>query len=46
MSTRSEVLSQYAKLPAFRGMVPADIEVYLDLALEVVEGYAPMLRSL
>jgi len=41
MATRSEVLTQYAKLAAFRGMVSADIEVYLDLALEAVEGYAP-----
>lgn len=46
MATRTEVLAKYAKLPAFRGMVPADREIYLDLALEAVEGYAPMLRSL
>ncbi|MXV76275.1 hypothetical protein F4Z99_18630 [Candidatus Poribacteria bacterium] len=41
MATRDEVLAQYAKLPAFRGLVSADIGVYLDLALEAVEGYAP-----
>lgn len=41
MATRDEVLVQYAKLPAFRGFVSADIGVYLDLALEAVEGYAP-----
>lgn len=46
MATRDEVLAKYAKLPAFRGMVSADREVYLDLALEAIEGYAPMLRSL
>ena len=41
MATRQEVLDRYAKLPAFRGMVSADREIYLDLALEAVEGYAP-----
>ena len=41
MATRETVLAQYARLPAFRGMVSADREVYLDLALEAVEGYAP-----
>ena len=41
MAIRANLLTQYAKLPAFRGFVPADIEVYLDLALEAVAGYAP-----
>ena len=41
MATRDEVIQQYAKLPAFRGLITEDIGVYLDLALEAVEGYAP-----
>ena len=41
MATRAEVLTQYAKLPAFRGFVSSDIELYLDLALEAVESYNP-----
>ena len=41
MATRNEVITGYAKLPAFRGFVSADIGMYLDFALEAVEGYAP-----
>ena len=41
MATRESLLLQYAKLPAFRGFVPDDIEVYLDLALQAVEAYSP-----
>ena len=41
MATRSDILRQYAKLPAFRGLVPTDIEMYLDLALQAVESYSP-----
>jgi len=41
MATRTQVLAQYRKLPAFRGFVAVDIEVYLDLAIEAVEGYSP-----
>ena len=41
MATRIEVITQYARLPAFRGFITTDIEMYLDLALEAVEGYAP-----
>ena len=41
MATRNEILTQYAKLNSFRGLVPADIGTYLDLALEAVENYAP-----
>ena len=41
MATRTEVITGYAKLPAFRGFVSADIGAYLDLALEAVAGYAP-----
>ena len=41
MAIRSDLITQYARLPAFRGFVSADIEVYLDIALQAVEGYAP-----
>ena len=41
MSTRSEVLTQYAKLAPFRGMDSTDIGTFLDLALEAVSGYSP-----
>ena len=41
MATRAQVLTQYAKLAAFRGFVAADIETYLNLAIEAVEGYSP-----
>ncbi|MDE0638145.1 MAG: hypothetical protein OXI43_20080 [Candidatus Poribacteria bacterium] len=41
MATRSEILSQYAKLSAFRGLTTEDRGTYLDLALEAVETYAP-----
>ena len=41
MAAREEILSQYAKLPAFRGLVRDDIDLYISLALEAVSGYAP-----
>ena len=41
MATHSDILRQYAKLPAFRGLVPDDIEIYLSLALQAVEAYSP-----
>ena len=41
MATKDELLTQYAKLPAFRGFVSADIELYIDLALQAVESYHP-----
>ena len=41
MATRAELLTQYSKLPAFRGVSSVDIEMYLDLALEAVGAYSP-----
>ena len=41
MATRDDLLDRYVKLGAFKGLTRTDIGVYLDLALEAVEGYAP-----
>lgn len=41
MATRSELITKWKRLPAFRGLSNDDIDAYLDLALEAVESYAP-----
>ena len=41
MATRAQTISRFRRLPAFKGMMEEDVEIYLDLALEAVEGYAP-----
>ena len=41
MATRAEIIARFQRLPAFKGLVKDDIDVYLDLALEAIAGYAP-----
>ena len=39
--TRTELITLYRRLPAFKGLVSDDVEMYIDFALNAVEVYAP-----